>query len=270
MIKEYLALIGLVCMFSVGGCDTPPPTVETGPYLEVGGLEIAVTVNSNGDVVLSGEYNQHLTSLGPVGIGWKAGFDKVLYEAARVEPSLFVLWEDESGGIWKEQYLIGQPFDIEFTSEQWVREIKSTGDSIIVAVVPVRHRPDYEDLRSDVRRLVERWDQVHYEADRYWDTGRLSSVLSGAALAEQRETVDWLQSNNCYWETRELMQPEITYFEVVGSRSVVVDVRKNWDMDLYCNGEKNDDDDGYFTVRYNIDQVDGQWYITEKRVTQQE
>jgi len=42
-------------------------------------------------------------------------------------------------------------------------------------------------------------------------------------------------------------------------------VYKNWDMDLYCNGVKEKDDDGAFTMRYNIERTDGQWYITWKQ-----
>ena len=57
-------------------------------------------------------------------------------------------------------------------------------------------------------------------------------MLSGTALKEQRDTVDWLKSKNCYWEINELITPEITCFEEVGDRSLIVDVRKNWDMDL--------------------------------------
>jgi len=261
-----------ILLSALSGCDTPPATFETGPQVEIDldvvELSVQVTRDTDGNVVLGGDFS--LSTLGPVGIGWTVGFEKVLYEAQREEPALFILWEDPSGEIWREKYIIGQPFSVTFDNDQWVREIKSEGDSIIVAVEPIESPPDYDDLREDIQSLVERWDRAHYNADRYWDTSDLSSVLSGAALKEQQETVAFLKSNNCYWEIYELMTPEITYFEEVGARSVIVDVRKNWDMDLYCNGQKDNDDDGYFTMRYNIDNINGEWYVTEKRVIQRQ
>lgn len=265
--KKIFNLISILFL-AVSGCGASPATYETGPQVEIDldvvELSVQVTMDNNGNVVLSGDFS--LSTLGPVGIGWTVGFEKVLYEAQHEEPSLFVLWEDSSGEIWREKYIIGEPFRVVFDSDQWVREIRSEGESIIIAVEPISPPPDYEDLQSDIRFLVERWDRAHYNADRYWDTSDLPSVLSGAALKEQQETVAFLQSKNCYWEIYELMTPEIIYFEQTGARSLIVDVRKNWDMDLYCNGSKDNDDDGYFTMRYNIDNLGGEWYITEKRV----
>ncbi len=272
MNKIQSFLLPLILVLVIGGCDTPPAIVETGPKVEVdvgvAELSVQVTINSQGDVVLSGDFA--LSTLGPVGFGWTAGFEKVLYEAQRESPSLFILWEDDTGEIWREQFIIGEPFQVTFNDRQRVREIRSAGESILVAVGPIGAIPDYGDLRADIRNVIEKWDKAHYDADRYWDTSDLASVLSGAALQEQRETVKWLKSNNCYWEIYELMTPEITFFEEVGSRSLVVDVRKNWDMDLYCNGFKNDDDDGYFTVRYNIDWINSDWFITEKRIIERQ
>ena len=275
--KLVRALLLSAFLLNLYGCNTPPPTFEIGPQAQieipnVGEVEVAVTIDTNGDVVLSGSVSQTLKQIGPVGVGWTAGFEKVLYESRQETntPSLFILWEDDSGEIWREQYDIGQPFHVTFNDDQRVRDLKSDGRNVLVAVEPTGSVPGYDELELDVQSLVERWDRAHYNADRYWDTSDLSSVLSGEALYEQEEAVQWLTSNNCYWEIYELDAPEITYFEAIGSSSAVVDVRKNWDMDLYCNGSKNDDDDGYFTVRYHMDRVNGDWYITEKRVTERQ
>ena len=62
------------------------------------------------------------------------------------------------------------------------------------------------------------------------------------------------------------MTPQITYLRAVNSRELIVEVRKNWDMNLYCNGSKSGDDDGPFTMRYTIEKTNGQWYITHKLV----
>jgi hypothetical protein len=252
--NKILLIPQIILLVLTCGCSTPPATFETGPKVEVdvgvAELSVEVTIDSHGDVVLSGDFA--LTTLGPIGVGWTVGFEKVLHEARRETAALYILWQDTSGEIWSKKYLIGEPFTVTFNDRQWVREIRSQGDSIIVAVEPIGSPPDYADLKDDVRYLVERWDEVHYDADHNWDTSNLKSVLSGAALQEQRDTVEWLKSNNCYWEIYELMTPQITYFEKIGSRSLVVDVRKNWDMDLYCNDKKNDDDDGYFAIPHNL------------------
>ena len=127
--------------------------------------------------------------------------------------------------------------------------------------------PGYSDLRDDIQSLVQRWDKAHKEADGpTWNTSNLYTVLRGAALQEQLSTVDSLRGKNCYWTIDELMTPQIARFEVKSSSSLVVEVRKNWDMDLYCNGSKSGDNDGPFTMYYEIEKLDGQWYITYKRV----
>jgi hypothetical protein len=261
---NWLVLLALL----VSGCGTPPPVVETGPFVKAEAgpveLEVGVDINSNGDVVLNGDFS--LATLGPIGVGWHVGVEKVLYEASQETAALFILWEDTTGEIWREKYRIGQPFRVTFNDQQRVREIRSEGDNMIVSVEPIGAPPDYDDLQDDIKYLVERWDTAHYNADRHWDTSSLDSVLEGEALQEQRETVEWLQSNNCYWEIQELMTPEIIFLEFTDSRSLIVHVRKNWDMDLYCNDKKADDDDGYFTVKYNIDNINDKWYITRKQI----
>jgi len=244
-------------------------TYHTGPEIEVGPLSIALTVDSAGNVVLSGTYSQKLIGIkGLGGISWTTGFEKVLYAAQNDANSLFILWKDSDGNMWQEEYQIGKPFKVTFNDDSRVREIRSDQQgNVVVAVEPVGEAPNYDDLRDDIRDLVVRWDKAHKEADGpTWDTSGLSSVLQGAALREQLATVSSLKNRNCYWTIDELMKPQITRFEVNSSTSLLVEVRKNWDMDLYCNGRKSGDDDGYFTMRYDMQKLDGQWYITQKKV----
>lgn len=255
-------LLSLICP----GCGEGD--VITGPYAQAGPLEVAVTINSSGDVVLSGAYSQKIVGIHGLGsVGWLVGFEKTLYKARKDTHSLFILWEDESGEIWRKQYDMGEKFEVRFTREQWVRKIKRDDrGNIIVFVEPLRSPPTYDDLRDDIQELVKRWDELHHRADRYWETDRLNTVLRSHALQEQLETVDFLRSNNCYWTIRELTAPTITRFEAVDSETLVVEVYKNWDMDLYCSGAKEKDDDGPFTMRYEIEKIDNQWYITYKQV----
>ena len=96
--------------------------------------------------------------------------------------------------------------------------------------------------RTDIEDLLERWDEVHHQADRNWDTSQLNTVLHGEALSEQRTTVNTLKDNNCYWVIQDLVTPRISRYDIVNSDYLIVEVDKSWDMDRYCNGRKNGDD----------------------------
>jgi hypothetical protein len=266
---QGLILCLLVLLMSSHGCVPADTMVGTGPIVYADGgaveVELGFDINSNGELVLKQDYS--LSTIGPVGVGWHLGTEQVLKDVDPQADELVLLWEDASGQIWRKIYDIGQPFAVSVDDLQPVREIWEAGGSTIVALASIGSVPGYDDLQDDIQNLIERWDLAHYAADRYWDTGDLPYVLRGAALEQQKETVDWLKSNTCYWEIDELMTPQITYLEAIGTQSLLVDVRKNWDMDMFCNGSKSKDDDGYFTVRYQIDQIDGAWYITTKEVT---
>jgi hypothetical protein len=121
-------------------------------------------------------------------------------------------------------------------------------------------------LRKEIEDLLSQWDEVHHRADRYWDTSRLNTVLRGDALIQQNEAVKSLRDGNCYWIIRDVTSPRISRLDVIDSNRLIVEVEKNWDMDLYCNGKKSGDDDGPFTMRYEVERIDSRWYITEKRV----
>ena len=127
-------------MLSLISCDDT--TVNTGPYIEAGPVAVSVTINSDGSTVLSGSYSQRIIGIGPVGVGWTVGFEKVISEAKQYAHTLFILWEDSSGRIWKEQYDIGAEFTVNFNAQDRVRQIKSDGNgNVIVAVEPQGHVP---------------------------------------------------------------------------------------------------------------------------------
>lgn len=121
--------------------------------------------------------------------------------------------------------------------------------------------------RTEIEDLLDRWDEAHHQADRYWDTSQLNTVLYGDALTQQQETIRTLKNSNCYWVIRDLITPRISRFDIIDSNHLIVEVEKDWDMDKYCNGKKNGDDDGPFTMRYNIERINGRWYITQKQVS---
>jgi hypothetical protein len=120
--------------------------------------------------------------------------------------------------------------------------------------------------RTEIEDLLDRWDAAHHKADRYWDTSQLDTVLYGDVLNQQIATVNLLEDRNCYWAIRDVTEPRISRFDIINSNKLIVEVDKNWDMDMYCNGKKSGDDDGPFTMRYDIERIRGRWYITRKQV----
>lgn len=229
---------------------------------------VALTINTDGEVVLSENYSQDIFHIGEAGVGLTAGVETVLYDFGNNTNSLVILSQDESGNVWEKAYQIGESFDIAY-NENRVIDVAYDPDTgnRVVAIKPTGDAPGYDDLTNDIQNLVVRWDRAHKAADGpNWDTSDLDTVLRNAALQEQLATVDSLRSRNCYWTIDELMTPQITRFDVNSSTSLLVEVRKNWDMNLYCDGRKSGDDDGYFTMRYEIERISGQWYITYKTV----
>jgi hypothetical protein len=123
------------------GCQVLPKdvTVSTGPSVNVGPVAVAVTINSNGDIVLSGNYSQSLIGIkGLASLNWEFGFEKTLYEAQNASNQLFILYQDNAGEVFQAQYDIGQPFKVEFSQEQWVTRVQSSGNGSIVAYVKQR------------------------------------------------------------------------------------------------------------------------------------
>ncbi|MEA3351705.1 MAG: IMS domain-containing protein [Chloroflexota bacterium] len=118
--------------------------------------------------------------------------------------------------------------------------------------------------QAEIEELIERWDIIHEEADRNWDLSQLDTVLYGAALQQQTDTVNGLIRDNCYWTITELEPSRIEKFDYVDSTTIKVKVYKNWDMDKFCNGVKTGDEDGYFFALYDIKKINDHWLITYK------
>ena len=122
---------------------------------------------------------------------------------------------------------------------------------------------------NEIENLLAEWDNLHHYVDNTWDTTSLSSVLTGEALEQQQETVDWLQAKNCRWSFVDLAPIEILEGEEISSDQVRVVVRKHWDADLLCNGRADPGSfDEPFVVEYSIVVESDTWKIAKKVVIQ--
>lgn len=127
---NFLFIVALL-LVSCGGNTT----VSTGPFVNAGPVNISATVDQNGVIKLNGSYQQTLVGNEILGAGWQIGFETTLNDAKQKSNTLYVLYEDSQGNVRRLEYDINQPFEITFSKEQWVREIRHEGDgNIIVAV----------------------------------------------------------------------------------------------------------------------------------------
>lgn len=98
-------------------------------------ISIRLTVNTRGDIILSGEYARRIIGTDYLGFNSVAGWDKTLNQAKTKRNHLYILWENSNGEIQRDTYNIGRTFRINFREEDWVRRIESdSNDNIIVFV----------------------------------------------------------------------------------------------------------------------------------------
>lgn len=122
--------------------------------------------------------------------------------------------------------------------------------------------------RQAIEQQIAEWEYIHHDAVYTLNGNSLDSVLAGQALADQRAALRSLRNRGCYWQIEDVDPFQLTDVEISGNHAVA-SVEKNWDMDLFCKNRKSGDDDGPFTMRYELERIDGRWYITDKRVVDQ-
>jgi hypothetical protein len=112
--------------------------VEAGPVkatmtAQLGVLEIGVSIDENGHVTLSsGLTPKARINLGPVSLQF--GIERSIEIAQQKSFQLIVLRQDQSGNIERTEYEVGQKFELNFSPQEWVRQIRSENDSILVVV----------------------------------------------------------------------------------------------------------------------------------------
>src|SRR5574341_785840 len=125
----------LLLLAILSGCGST--TESTGPSVHIGNVvQIGLHLNSKGEFVLDGQASVPLTPMDElVGASWDFAFETVLNKAKHKSNYLIVLWQDANGNIMEDDYPIGQPFQINFEHDQWVRRIERIGDGNIIVSV---------------------------------------------------------------------------------------------------------------------------------------
>lgn len=136
--KRMEMVIGIAFALLLTSCQSQTKTFS-GPSVELDVKGAAVTVsahvNNDGEIVLSGTYSQTLVYTEVLNVTWDVGFETTLNEAATRQNTLFILYKDDNGQIIQQEYAINQPFEINFSNEQWVRKIQNDGNGNIVVFV---------------------------------------------------------------------------------------------------------------------------------------
>lgn len=133
-IAQY-CFIGIALLLTSCGTNT---TVSTGPFADLGPVNVSATVDNNGVVTLSGAYQQTLIGDEILGAGWQVGFQTTLNQAKQKKYTLFILYTDSQDNVHRREYDISRPFEVDFTNEQWVQKIVHDGNGNIIVYVQYR------------------------------------------------------------------------------------------------------------------------------------
>jgi hypothetical protein len=100
---------------------------------EAGPVEVTVAVDQNRHISVSGGVSPKFKiGLGPVEL--KVGIQQTI-ELTKEKPfTLFIIWEDESGELQREEYVIGKAFHVKFTQNELIQEIQGENNSVIVVI----------------------------------------------------------------------------------------------------------------------------------------
>src|SRR5271157_2209551 len=120
----------LFILLLVSGCGTV--TTESGPSVNVGLARVSLHVNNQGQFVVNGQISIPIV-LGI--IDWDVAFNDVLNNSNNKSNYLIVLSQDENNNVTENDYPIGQPFQIDFEQDQWVRRISHQPNGAIIVIV---------------------------------------------------------------------------------------------------------------------------------------
>lgn len=125
--------------------------VHTGLEVEAGPVTVGVSINQYGEVTLSGDAS--FTLIGKKGLAslnWTVGVEKTFNEARGTRNNLFIIWQDEQDEVWQAQYQLDRPFTVQFSQQDWVREIRNMDDGTVL--VFVEKRLDSSGIDSSAQR----------------------------------------------------------------------------------------------------------------------
>lgn len=131
----------LICVaLTLVGCESQAPSqsdsLEGRLGVQAGPLEVSVSINTSGEISVTAGLSRQLAELS-VGLGpvrLSAGIEATKQLTRERKYYLFIVWQDEAGQVWRDEYRIGTKFRVTFSDREHVREISGDNDNIIVVV----------------------------------------------------------------------------------------------------------------------------------------
>jgi|GEM_PF-1861700 len=147
---KNIIVVSFVLILVTSACSQSSNDTEyyTGPQVVAGPVSISVVGNSNGEVILSSEYSYGLIGTDMLGVNWIVGFEKTLKKAEHTSYYLYILWESASGSVYGDSYKIGEPFNVKFQRNDWVREIKTDQNGNVIVAVERNKIVEYYDTNT--------------------------------------------------------------------------------------------------------------------------
>ncbi len=130
--KWSFAII-LTATLLLSSCSNPTGSSQAYVGAEAGPVEVTVSVDNTGKVAVSGGIVPKFTiGLGPIDL--KVGVQETMELTSERSYYLFVIWQDETGEVKREEYEIGKTFHVKFTQNELIQEIQGNNNSVIVVV----------------------------------------------------------------------------------------------------------------------------------------
>jgi hypothetical protein len=130
--KWSFAII-LIATLLLSSCGNPTDNGQVYVGAEAGPIDVIISVDNNGKVAVSGGIAPKFkVGLGPVEL--KVGIQKTIELTSERPYYLFVIWQDETGEVQREEYEIGKTFHVIFTQNEQIQEIQGNNNSVIVVV----------------------------------------------------------------------------------------------------------------------------------------
>lgn len=144
----------------------------------------------------------------------------------------------------------------------------STAPVNVAGKTPGKATPSSAEQKQEFLQMIQNWQTVKKKALRQGDTGGLSEVLAGKALARQIDAIKWLVANHKYYEMNPKGALVERIVEAVPDKKYAVhaQVKESTKYVDQKNGQLLKETDDTYHVIYNFEKTNGHWFITDSTI----
>lgn len=123
--------IVLLVLSVLSGCTGSSQGISASGDIHAGPLKIGISITDDGGIFVSGGLAPKISvGLGPIGL--EVGIQKTIELTEQKSFYLFIVWEEPSGEVRRDEYEIGKEFQVDFDRQELVQQIKGDNNSIVV------------------------------------------------------------------------------------------------------------------------------------------